>query len=257
MNSDNSTKIQNGNSNYQYPKDNGMNSEEQKDTTTNTQETETKLETAPVIPKKKKKKNKKKKNKENKENKDNGKSKENNDTNDKIDIDIKIEKVSDKHTDQIYKLNQEIFKDEVLYERDFIDQYCKSAEGFIASVNGNIVGYVLYGNSFTYEILKETFTIISIGVNKKFRGIGVGGKLINTLCRAFSDRDIYLHVRVKNDAANRFYKNHGFENVSVSHNYYDLIKDGREDANLMVKKSLKLALKSLLKGKKNVRNGGI
>ena len=168
---------------------------------------------------------------------------------------IKINQITKEDTNIIYNLNQTIFKDEVIYNKNFIENYCINKLGFLAKMDNIPCGYILYGNSYTHELNASVCTIISIGILNKYRRKGIGSKLLKSALQILSNYDVYLHVRVTNKSVQQFYVKEGFVIISRVPKYYNLIKDGIEDAFLMKKKSLKLALKELLKKKKDGRIG--
>jgi Acetyltransferases len=159
---------------------------------------------------------------------------------------ITYEQIEDKHVDVLYNLNQIIFKEEILYDLDFIKEYCNKREGYIAKKGNKYVGYVICGKTYSPEIYKTVFTIISIGVLKEYRKMGIGKKLLKIVIEKNDYEDIYLHVRITNEIAKNLYLKEGFEIISLSKNYYNLIKNGPEDAYVMRRKSLKLILKNKL-----------
>lgn len=169
---------------------------------------------------------------------------------------IIIKQISVGDTNILYDLNQIIFKDEILYEKSSIQAYCESKKGFVAFDKGTPIGYIIFEDVFNeFEPKNKTFTIISIGVKEEYRRQSVGSKLLRLVTSSFLDKDIYLHVRVKNRAAQKMYQKHGFKIISTIKNYYNLKKYGLEDAYAMKRPSLTDALKKSLQDKKNSRLG--
>lgn len=166
--------------------------------------------------------------------------------------------ITPQHLDAIYKLNHTIFKDEIVYDRDFIGMICEKKQGFIAKIKDQFVGYVLYDQCYASELSelnKNVHTIISIGVLEKYRGMGIGYELMKLAIKQMQDWDIYLRVRISKPKLHDFYKKCGFTVQGVIKEYYDLIKDGTEDALLMKRKSLRATLKEAINKKKNNRKG--
>jgi len=110
--------------------------------------------------------------------------------------------------------------------------YTSFPDGFLVAEDENekIVGYIIalmeWGNGH----------IVSIAVDEAYRGIGIGGILINTIenflfntCYA---KHTVLEVRFDNTSAREFYYNRNYSDRKVLYNYYD---DG-EDAILMIKR---------------------
>ncbi len=84
----------------------------------------------------------------------------------------------------------------------------------IPSKTGRIVGYIVC----TYDY------IFSFAVDKQFRGMGLGKKLLETaLSCPLIKRPFSLHVKVQNTAARKLYESYGFQNVDFIDAYY---KDG-------------------------------
>jgi ribosomal protein S18 acetylase RimI-like enzyme len=160
---------------------------------------------------------------------------------------IHINKINKNDCDIIYNLNQIIFKDEILYDKEFIKDFCIQKLGFIVNINNNPCGYILYDNCFTHEINKNVMTIVSIGVLKGYRNKGIGSLLLKKVFQLLKNDDLYLHVRVSKDKIINFYKKNNFLIEKKINNYYNLIKDGYEDAYLMKKISFISMLKNSIK----------
>jgi ribosomal-protein-alanine N-acetyltransferase len=77
--------------------------------------------------------------------------------------------------------------------------------------------------------------VVSIGVLPDYRRLGIGSELMNrameTLKNIYKCSEVYLEVRVSNEAAINFYDRLGFKIDRVIKHYY---KDG-EDAYVMSK----------------------
>lgn len=100
----------------------------------------------------------------------------------------------------------------------------------VASVNEVVVGYIVG----VTEAGGSVGHIMNVAVHKKWRGRGIGTKLLNEIERRFRDRDIdlvYLEVRVSNDRAQKLYRKLGYKTTSKIDDYYN-----DEDALVMIKK---------------------
>lgn len=78
-------------------------------------------------------------------------------------------------------------------------------------------------------------SITNIAVDKNYRKIGIGNKLLESLINLCSDLNctlINLEVRESNLTAQNLYKKHGFIIDGVRKGYYE---DNKEDAILMTK----------------------
>ena len=133
--------------------------------------------------------------------------------------------------EDLYKMNQEIFKEEIVYDKYYLKRFCRLNQGFILKNNKLVIGYVIYGMTYCGENMQ--FTIISIGVSRAFRGKGYGKLLLQAVLDKFKTREIFLHVRVQNKIAQKLYKSLGFEIKEIIKDYYHLLSD---DAYHMIKK---------------------
>jgi ribosomal-protein-alanine N-acetyltransferase len=75
--------------------------------------------------------------------------------------------------------------------------------------------------------------ILTVGVVPQARRRGIGTKLVHALVQGARDRgahELFLEVRVDNDAARRLYEREGFTVLGRRRGYYD---NGRVDAVVM------------------------
>ncbi len=80
--------------------------------------------------------------------------------------------------------------------------------------------------------------ILNLCIDSSFRALGYGERLLDELlyrARAASVREIFLEVRPSNETAIALYRKKGFHKIAARPAYYQA-KDGREDANVLVKK---------------------
>lgn len=152
---------------------------------------------------------------------------------------ITIQLITKRDCDLICQLNNEIFKDEVIYTKDYVQFYCEENKGYIAWVNGKPSGYIIYGYTYAEELKREVMTIVSIGVIEKYRRLGLGQRLLKKVLTKLTQYDIYLHVLTSNAPAIKLYEKEEFKIIMTVPKYYDLIKDGQQDAYTMEKKSTK------------------
>ena len=125
--------------------------------------------------------------------------------------------------EDLYKMNQEIFKEEIVYDKPYLERFCKLKQGFILKNDKSPIGYVIFG--MTYCGANRQFTIISIGVSSAFRGKGYGKMLLQAVLDKFPSREISLHVRVQNKIAQKLYKSVGFEIIDIEEGYYHQLND--------------------------------
>jgi ribosomal-protein-alanine N-acetyltransferase len=123
----------------------------------------------------------------------------------------------------------------------FIDLHERYPETFIvAEEDGKIVGYIMCRvevglSNFGLGGLLRKGHVVSIAVLPQSRRKGVAQALITTAMegmRYYKAKQLYLEVRVTNEAGTRLYKKLGFEITRTIHGYYS---DG-EDAHVMSKK---------------------
>ncbi|QQY80104.1 ribosomal-protein-alanine N-acetyltransferase [Keratinibaculum paraultunense] len=103
------------------------------------------------------------------------------------------------------------------------------AKYIVVEVDGRVVGY-----GGIWLILDEGH-ITNIAVDKEYRGLGLGDKLLEGLIQLCIDRDIKvitLEVRKSNEVAKELYKKHGFKECGIRPGYYT---NNNEDAIIMWK----------------------
>jgi len=110
-----------------------------------------------------------------------------------------------------------------------IDIYNLGAGFLVAQENNRIVGYIIFW--IKYE---DEGHIISIAVDKNFRRLEVGTKLVEASIESFkkfSVNILKLEVRVGNTGARKFYSKIGFKEHKIVEDYYEDL----EDAVIMTK----------------------
>jgi len=126
---------------------------------------------------------------------------------------------------QVMEIEKEAFSEHNPYL--YMQFYELNADTFlVASYRGNILGFVVGLQ------LSDLGKIFSISVRKGYRGMGIGGMLLESLIRIFHEMGlsgVCLEVRESNCRARRFYERHGFIQIGLRQNYYN---DG-ENALLM------------------------
>jgi ribosomal-protein-alanine N-acetyltransferase len=114
-----------------------------------------------------------------------------------------------------------------------IDIYNLGAGFLVAQENNRIIGYIIFW--IKYE---DEGHIISIAVDKNFRRLEVGSKLVETSIesfRKFNVNQIKLEVRVGNTGARKFYSKIGFKEEKVVEDYYEDLEDA-----VIMSRSMKL-----------------
>lgn len=107
----------------------------------------------------------------------------------------------------------------------WINEFVKAKDfSFVALDNNKIVGYILCNKEY----------IVSFAVSNKYRGQGIGSKLLK-MCIGKLKNNVKLQVRVNNSVAIKLYQKNGFEIKKTLPNYY---MNPVEDAYLMEYKYL-------------------
>lgn len=104
----------------------------------------------------------------------------------------------------------------------------------VSEETGEAAGYI-----GMYRVFNEG-DITNIAVAPKYRGMGIGTKLMEALIKRAAElglQDIILEVRESNSAAIDLYKKSGFEKIGIRKNFYE---KPVEDAMIMHLKVLPL-----------------
>lgn len=104
------------------------------------------------------------------------------------------------------------------------------AKYVVAEIEGKVVGY-----GGIWLIIDEGH-VTNIAVHEKYRGLGVGNKIMEGLIDICRDRNIVamtLEVRKTNEVAKSLYDKYGFKEYGIRPGYYS---DNNEDAIIMWKR---------------------
>lgn len=123
--------------------------------------------------------------------------------------------------EDIHALNQQIFKNQITYEKDYLKERCLNGDGFIVKVYDTTVGYLLYDGD----------VVMSIGVLSTYRRYGYARAMMQAVLRL--DQITQLHVMTTNCGAIRLYRSLGFYVDRIEIGYYNSLNG--EDAYLMKK----------------------
>lgn len=140
-----------------------------------------------------------------------------------------IEKMEEKHLDQIVRLEEECFA--VPWSKNsFLGELKNKLAVYLVAVeDGNAVGY-----AGMWHVVNEGH-ITNVAVSPKHRGKHIGSALMEALVEEGKSREmlgITLEVRKSNAAAIGLYKKYGFKLEGIRKEYYE---DNREDALIMWK----------------------
>ena len=104
-----------------------------------------------------------------------------------------------------------------------VDIYNLGAGFLVAQENNRVLGYIIFWIKF-----EDEGHIISIAVDKNYRRLEVGSKLVETsieFFKKFEVKIIKLEVRVGNKGARKFYSKLGFKEEKIVENYYEDLED--------------------------------
>lgn len=93
---------------------------------------------------------------------------------------------------------------------------------WVVEVAGRVVGYA------AVWIVADQAELGDIAVEHAYRGHGIGTTLLKTVLDEMATsgvRELFLEVRVSNEAAQRLYTRHGFEEVGRRRDYYTAPKE--------------------------------
>ncbi|HEY8363124.1 MAG TPA: ribosomal protein S18-alanine N-acetyltransferase [Tissierellaceae bacterium] len=146
-------------------------------------------------------------------------------------MDIIIRTMELKDLDRVMEIETESFT--TPWSRDsFLLEITKNrlAKYVVAEIDGLVVGY-----GGIWLIIDEGH-ITNIAVDKRYRGLGIGKKIIEgliDLCKNNGITSMTLEVRKSNFVAQNLYRKYGFVEAGIRPNYY---ADDNEDAIIMWKK---------------------
>lgn len=146
-------------------------------------------------------------------------------------MEIIIRKMEEKDLDRIMEVEKGAFTTPWTRE-SFLLEIRKNqlAIYLIAEADGIVVAY-----GGIWLILDEGH-ITNIAVDKEYRGLGIGEKILEGLidiCKLKKITSMTLEVRANNEPAKMLYKKHGFTEYGRRLNYY---ADENQDAIVMWKK---------------------
>ena len=104
-----------------------------------------------------------------------------------------------------------------------VDIYNLGAGFLVAQENNRVLGYIIFWIKF-----EDEGHIISIAVDKNYRRLEVGSKLVETsieFFKKFEVKIIKLEVRVGNKGARKFYSKLGFKEEKIVEEYYEDLED--------------------------------
>lgn len=143
---------------------------------------------------------------------------------------ISVREMVEADLDRIMEIEEATFT--TRWSRDaFLQELNRNvlAKYIVGEVDGYVVGY-----GGIWLIIDEGH-ITNIAVEEKYRGLGVGNRILEGLVELSEDNNIRaltLEVRKSNKVARSLYAKYGFTNKGIRRNYY---RDDGEDAIIMWK----------------------
>ena len=147
-----------------------------------------------------------------------------------VSTDVAIVPMTSAHVDELMPYERQMFGSEAWTANGYRNELADTKRRYyLAAVDGQgaLVGWA------GVMILDETAEVLTVGVLPAARRRGVGTALLHGLLTEADRRgalEIFLEVRVDNDAAQAMYEREGFERVGIRPGYYD---NGRVDAVVM------------------------
>jgi ribosomal-protein-alanine N-acetyltransferase len=127
--------------------------------------------------------------------------------------------------EEIYEVETKSFKPDDVYSIEllkFLCAYCND-HSYVYVADGKIIGYIITC------IEGGAAHVISIATDPQYRRRGVGKSLLCTALNLLAKgevQEVFLEVRVTNEAALSLYRAAGFELVEILRNYYSDGEDG-------------------------------
>lgn len=145
---------------------------------------------------------------------------------------IRIRQYESADVEQVHEINQVSLE---ISFRFYYDLFHKTEpELFLVAEHENkILGFILVKDGENFGE-KPTAIIYAIAVSPNYRSSGIGTQLVNAILNVLREKHIkklFLHVRVGNESAIKFYLNLGFIKLQRIREFYSW----GEDADRMVK----------------------
>ncbi len=147
-------------------------------------------------------------------------------------MDMNIRAVSESDIEALVEIEKEVFTTP-WPEEAFLTEIKenKLAQYFALEVDNQLVAY-----GGIWLIIDEGH-ITNIAVREKYRGLGLGSKILEALiyyCKLKEIKSMTLEVRESNIIAQNLYKKYGFVEAGIRPKYYG---DNKEDAVIMWRKN--------------------
>jgi ribosomal-protein-alanine N-acetyltransferase len=125
----------------------------------------------------------------------------------------------------IYEVERKSFKPDDVYSVELLRFLCSCCgdHSYVYVTDGKIIGYIITC------IEGNAAHVISIATDPQYRRRGVGKSLLCTALSLLAKgevQEVFLEVRVTNEAALSLYRAAGFELAEILKNYYSDCEDG-------------------------------
>ena len=135
-------------------------------------------------------------------------------------MDYKIRLISKEDKQEIFRMMEEFYSSDAvftngsarIFEND-IDTCTGGSpylEGFVIEKDGDILGYSMIAKSFSTEFGKSCIWIEDLYIKAEFRGLGLGGAMLEFITNRYTDCIFRLEVEPENENAIKLYKKLGF-----------------------------------------------
>ena len=132
---------------------------------------------------------------------------------------VRITRFTLRHLRRILEIEGEVFPEDA-YPRELFLELCEECGDlfFVAHSGGKVAGYAVTCAS------KRKAELVSIGVDSRSRGQGIGSALLARTIAGLRERNtrrLELAVRAGNDVAANFYRRRGFRAAGRIRRYYE------------------------------------
>jgi ribosomal protein S18 acetylase RimI-like enzyme len=132
-------------------------------------------------------------------------------------MDVTMDEVSTETLPTLRRLHRENFGDECSAEW-YASISEKQSVAFLANFDGSSIGEICAEQTMNGKALY----VASLSVIEAYRRCGIARLLLDGLMKLFPNAEsCYLHVRMDNEPAKRFYYQYGFTFIDIAPWYYD------------------------------------
>jgi len=135
-----------------------------------------------------------------------------------------IKKISDEDIGNLYKIGLQEFKGESWFSKKFLRETIKTPGYYYGAFEkGRLVGGIL-----ARRFDRPKLWIFFFAINKKYRGRGIGGKLLGMIEKKCSRAYplIFVDICEASSEAKKFYKKHGFKQQAKIKDWFGINQEG-------------------------------